>query len=149
MIFHQTFLHLGTDRDMAGWHSSTGHMPKMHCWCLSPNSPTVCCIGATPLGVIYVQHRIDGLSVFTPLFTPNCKHFSDAHMDRVKCGCCCKVLPMVCFCRSLSYVLCMGCFSFLLLGGMYFVTDIKGWWSGQPFIYPGTVYTRTKTLTAL
>nr|XP_046258504.1 heparan-alpha-glucosaminide N-acetyltransferase [Scatophagus argus] len=38
---------------------------------------------------------------------------------------------------SLSYVMCMGCFSFLLLGSMYFVTDIKGWWDGQPFIYPG------------
>uniref|UniRef100_A0A3Q3J448 Heparan-alpha-glucosaminide N-acetyltransferase catalytic domain-containing protein n=1 Tax=Monopterus albus TaxID=43700 RepID=A0A3Q3J448_MONAL len=38
---------------------------------------------------------------------------------------------------SLSYVMCMGCFSFLLLGGMYFVIDIKGWWGGQPFIYPG------------
>ncbi|KAM9344539.1 heparan-alpha-glucosaminide N-acetyltransferase [Symphorus nematophorus] len=38
---------------------------------------------------------------------------------------------------SLSYVMCMGCFSFLLLGGMYFVTDVKGWWAGQPFIYPG------------
>ncbi|KAM3863205.1 heparan-alpha-glucosaminide N-acetyltransferase [Diretmus argenteus] len=38
---------------------------------------------------------------------------------------------------SLSYVVCMGCFSFLLLGGMYFVMDIKGWWGGQPFIYPG------------
>uniref|UniRef100_A0A7N8WMZ7 Si:dkey-192p21.6 n=1 Tax=Mastacembelus armatus TaxID=205130 RepID=A0A7N8WMZ7_9TELE len=38
---------------------------------------------------------------------------------------------------SLSYVTCMGCFSFLLLGAMYFVIDIKGWWGGQPFIYPG------------
>ncbi|XP_029306054.1 heparan-alpha-glucosaminide N-acetyltransferase [Cottoperca gobio] len=38
---------------------------------------------------------------------------------------------------SLSFVMCMGSFSFLLLGGMYFVTDIKGWWGGQPFIYPG------------
>ncbi|XP_061602033.1 heparan-alpha-glucosaminide N-acetyltransferase isoform X2 [Cololabis saira] len=38
---------------------------------------------------------------------------------------------------SLSYVTCMGCFSFLLLGGMYFVIDVKGWWAGQPFIYPG------------
>jgi hypothetical protein len=35
----------------------------------------------------------------------------------------------------------MGCFSFLLLGVMYFVMDIKGWWGGQPFIYPGK-YTR-------
>uniref|UniRef100_UPI0037E8D68B heparan-alpha-glucosaminide N-acetyltransferase n=1 Tax=Semicossyphus pulcher TaxID=241346 RepID=UPI0037E8D68B len=38
---------------------------------------------------------------------------------------------------SLSYVMCMGCFSFLLLGGMYYVTDMKNWWSGQPFTYPG------------
>ncbi|XP_058506800.1 heparan-alpha-glucosaminide N-acetyltransferase isoform X2 [Solea solea] len=38
---------------------------------------------------------------------------------------------------SLSYVTCMGCFSFLLLGAMFFVIDIKGWWGGQPFIYPG------------
>lgn len=22
---------------------------------------------------------------------------------------------------------------------MYFVIDVKGWWGGQPFIYPGTV----------
>ncbi|KAG7512437.1 heparan-alpha-glucosaminide N-acetyltransferase-like [Solea senegalensis] len=38
---------------------------------------------------------------------------------------------------SLSYVTCTGCFSFLLLGAMFFVIDIKGWWGGQPFIYPG------------
>ncbi|XP_034538238.1 heparan-alpha-glucosaminide N-acetyltransferase [Notolabrus celidotus] len=38
---------------------------------------------------------------------------------------------------SLSYVMCMGCFSFLLLGGMYFITDTKSWWGGQPFIFPG------------
>ncbi|KAL7877881.1 hypothetical protein SRHO_G00045240 [Serrasalmus rhombeus] len=39
---------------------------------------------------------------------------------------------------SLSYVACMGCMSFALLGVIYFVVDIKGWWGGQPFIYPGT-----------
>ncbi|XP_067092599.1 heparan-alpha-glucosaminide N-acetyltransferase [Osmerus mordax] len=38
---------------------------------------------------------------------------------------------------SLSFVTCTGCFSFLLLGAMYFIMDIKGWWGGQPFIYPG------------
>ncbi|TNM99731.1 hypothetical protein fugu_012764 [Takifugu bimaculatus] len=38
---------------------------------------------------------------------------------------------------SLSYVTCMGCFSFLLLAGIYLVTDMKGWWTGQPFLYPG------------
>ncbi|XP_068182833.1 heparan-alpha-glucosaminide N-acetyltransferase [Antennarius striatus] len=38
---------------------------------------------------------------------------------------------------SLSYVACMGCFSFLLLGVMFFVIDVKDWWAGQPFVYPG------------
>ncbi|KAF7710378.1 hypothetical protein HF521_009250 [Silurus meridionalis] len=38
---------------------------------------------------------------------------------------------------SLSYVACMGSMSFVLLGMMYFFVDIKGWWGGQPFIYPG------------
>lgn len=41
------------------------------------------------------------------------------------------------FFRSLSFVTCMGCMSFVLLGLMYFVVDIKEWWGGQPFIYPG------------
>ncbi|KAF5890420.1 proto-oncogene tyrosine-protein kinase receptor Ret isoform X1, partial [Clarias magur] len=39
---------------------------------------------------------------------------------------------------SLSYVAFMGSMSFVLLGLMYFVVDIKGWWGGQPFIYPGS-----------
>uniref|UniRef100_A0A4W4GH23 Uncharacterized protein n=1 Tax=Electrophorus electricus TaxID=8005 RepID=A0A4W4GH23_ELEEL len=39
--------------------------------------------------------------------------------------------------RSLSYVACMGCTSFVLLGVMYFAVDIKEWWGGQPFIYLG------------
>ncbi|XP_024153083.1 heparan-alpha-glucosaminide N-acetyltransferase [Oryzias melastigma] len=38
---------------------------------------------------------------------------------------------------SLSYVMCMGALSFLLLGGMYFIIDVRGWWGGQPFLYPG------------
>ncbi|XP_026878406.2 heparan-alpha-glucosaminide N-acetyltransferase [Electrophorus electricus] len=38
---------------------------------------------------------------------------------------------------SLSYVACMGCTSFVLLGVMYFAVDIKEWWGGQPFIYLG------------
>ncbi|XP_050982366.1 heparan-alpha-glucosaminide N-acetyltransferase [Labeo rohita] len=38
---------------------------------------------------------------------------------------------------SLSFVTCMGCMSFVLLGVMYFVIDVKEWWGGQPFIYPG------------
>ncbi|XP_052007439.1 heparan-alpha-glucosaminide N-acetyltransferase [Xyrauchen texanus] len=38
---------------------------------------------------------------------------------------------------SLSFVICMGCMAFVLLGVMYFVVDIKEWWGGQPFIYPG------------
>ncbi|TRZ04007.1 hypothetical protein DNTS_001161 [Danionella cerebrum] len=31
----------------------------------------------------------------------------------------------------------MGSMSFLLLGMMYFIIDVKQWWGGQPFIYPG------------
>ncbi|XP_047458205.1 heparan-alpha-glucosaminide N-acetyltransferase isoform X2 [Mugil cephalus] len=38
---------------------------------------------------------------------------------------------------SLSFVMCTGCFSFVLLGAMYLVIDVKDWWGGQPFIYPG------------
>ncbi|XP_057704672.1 heparan-alpha-glucosaminide N-acetyltransferase [Corythoichthys intestinalis] len=38
---------------------------------------------------------------------------------------------------SLSYVTSMGCLSFLLLAGMYFIMDVMGWWGGQPFVYPG------------
>lgn len=37
----------------------------------------------------------------------------------------------------------MGCMSFVLLGMMYFVVDIKGWWGGQPFIYPGAIKQKT------
>lgn len=47
------------------------------------------------------------------------------------------LLTCVSLLRSLSYVTCMGFMSFLLLGLMYFIIDIKGWWGGQPFIYPG------------
>nr|XP_015202918.1 PREDICTED: heparan-alpha-glucosaminide N-acetyltransferase-like [Lepisosteus oculatus] len=38
---------------------------------------------------------------------------------------------------SFSYITCMGCFSFILYGLMYYVIDVKGWWGGQPFIFPG------------
>lgn len=73
MVLHQTFLHLGRDRDMAGWHGSTGHVPRIHCWCLAwtnpANCPAVCWSASRPLGFIYLQYRIDRPSVFTPLFT--------------------------------------------------------------------------------
>ncbi|CAL1578381.1 unnamed protein product [Knipowitschia caucasica] len=39
---------------------------------------------------------------------------------------------------SLSFVTCLGSFSFLLLGAMYFIIDVRGWWRGRPFIFPGT-----------
>ncbi|XP_009305614.1 uncharacterized protein isoform X7 [Danio rerio] len=38
---------------------------------------------------------------------------------------------------SLSFVTCMACMSFLLLAVMYFIIDVKKWWGGQPFIFPG------------
>ncbi|XP_059585754.1 heparan-alpha-glucosaminide N-acetyltransferase isoform X2 [Alligator mississippiensis] len=38
---------------------------------------------------------------------------------------------------SLSFVTTLSCFSFILLGLMFYVIDVKNWWDGQPFIYPG------------
>ncbi|KAE8591306.1 hypothetical protein XENTR_v10018392 [Xenopus tropicalis] len=38
---------------------------------------------------------------------------------------------------SLSFITTLSCFSFLLLGLMFYVIDVKHWWQGQPFIYPG------------
>ncbi|KAM4636143.1 heparan-alpha-glucosaminide N-acetyltransferase-like [Discoglossus pictus] len=38
---------------------------------------------------------------------------------------------------SLSFVTTLSAFSFLLLGLMYYVVDVRQWWGGQPFIYPG------------
>nr|XP_016851015.1 PREDICTED: heparan-alpha-glucosaminide N-acetyltransferase-like [Anolis carolinensis] len=38
---------------------------------------------------------------------------------------------------SLSFVTTLSCFSFVLLGIMFYVIDVKKWWGGQPFIFPG------------
>ncbi|XP_063814810.1 heparan-alpha-glucosaminide N-acetyltransferase-like isoform X2 [Pseudophryne corroboree] len=38
---------------------------------------------------------------------------------------------------SLSFVSTLSCFSFLLLGLLFYVIDVRHWWGGQPFIYPG------------
>uniref|UniRef100_K7E350 Heparan-alpha-glucosaminide N-acetyltransferase catalytic domain-containing protein n=2 Tax=Monodelphis domestica TaxID=13616 RepID=K7E350_MONDO len=38
---------------------------------------------------------------------------------------------------SLSFVTTTSCFSFFLLGLLYYIIDMKGWWSGCPLIYPG------------
>ncbi|XP_023677192.1 heparan-alpha-glucosaminide N-acetyltransferase isoform X2 [Paramormyrops kingsleyae] len=38
---------------------------------------------------------------------------------------------------SLSFITCTSCFAFIMMGLMYFIIDIKGWWEGKPFIYPG------------
>ncbi|XP_061490562.1 heparan-alpha-glucosaminide N-acetyltransferase-like [Rhineura floridana] len=38
---------------------------------------------------------------------------------------------------SLSFVTTLSCFSFVLLGIMFYVIDVKNWWGGQPFIFPG------------
>lgn len=39
--------------------------------------------------------------------------------------------------RSLSYVTTLACFAFVLLALMYYTVDVKKWWSGKPFFYPG------------
>ncbi|XP_062865256.1 heparan-alpha-glucosaminide N-acetyltransferase [Trichomycterus rosablanca] len=38
---------------------------------------------------------------------------------------------------SLSYVTVLSCFAFVLLLGCYYVIDVKRWWTGAPFFYPG------------
>lgn len=39
--------------------------------------------------------------------------------------------------RSLSYVTTLACFAYVLLVLVYFTVDVKKWWSGAPFYYPG------------
>lgn len=38
---------------------------------------------------------------------------------------------------SLSYVTTLACFAYVLLVLVYFTVDVKKWWSGAPFYYPG------------
>ncbi|KAJ0050712.1 hypothetical protein NL108_005107, partial [Boleophthalmus pectinirostris] len=37
---------------------------------------------------------------------------------------------------SLSYVTTLACFAFVLLVLIYYIIDVKKWWSGAPFYYP-------------
>lgn len=39
--------------------------------------------------------------------------------------------------RSFSYVTTLSCFAFVTLGVFYYTVDVKKWWSGAPFFYPG------------
>nr|XP_005284015.1 heparan-alpha-glucosaminide N-acetyltransferase isoform X2 [Chrysemys picta bellii] len=38
---------------------------------------------------------------------------------------------------SISYVTTLSCFAYLLLLLIYYLVDVKKWWSGAPFFYPG------------
>ncbi|XP_034043397.1 heparan-alpha-glucosaminide N-acetyltransferase isoform X2 [Thalassophryne amazonica] len=38
---------------------------------------------------------------------------------------------------SLSYVTTLACFAFVLLVLVYYTVDVKKWWTGAPFYYPG------------
>uniref|UniRef100_A0A8C9TEY7 Heparan-alpha-glucosaminide N-acetyltransferase n=1 Tax=Scleropages formosus TaxID=113540 RepID=A0A8C9TEY7_SCLFO len=38
---------------------------------------------------------------------------------------------------SLSYVTTLSCFAFVILLIIYYIVDVKKWWSGSPFFYPG------------
>ncbi|XP_070840722.1 heparan-alpha-glucosaminide N-acetyltransferase isoform X3 [Chaetodon trifascialis] len=38
---------------------------------------------------------------------------------------------------SLSYVTTLACFAYVLLVLVYYTVDVKKWWSGAPFFYPG------------
>lgn len=41
--------------------------------------------------------------------------------------------------RSLSYVTTLACFAFVLLTLLFYIVDVKAWWSGAPFFYPGEI----------
>lgn len=47
-------------------------------------------------------------------------------------------------CRSLSYVTTLACFAFVLLVLVYYTVDVRKWWSGAPFYYPGELYYQTQ-----
>ena len=47
------------------------------------------------------------------------------------------VIPLCKNLWSLSFILCMGGFAMILLATLHYVIDIKHWWSGSPFVYPG------------
>ncbi|XP_075785404.1 heparan-alpha-glucosaminide N-acetyltransferase isoform X2 [Pelodiscus sinensis] len=38
---------------------------------------------------------------------------------------------------SVSYVTTLSCFAFMLLLLIYYLVDVRRWWSGAPFFYPG------------
>nr|CAD7418822.1 unnamed protein product [Timema cristinae] len=38
---------------------------------------------------------------------------------------------------SLSFVMVTSCFAFFLLSALYYAIDVRQWWSGAPFYYPG------------
>ncbi|KAJ8411089.1 hypothetical protein AAFF_G00181240 [Aldrovandia affinis] len=38
---------------------------------------------------------------------------------------------------SLSYITTLSCFAFVMLLIIYYIVDVRRWWSGAPFFYPG------------
>lgn len=128
---------------LAALHQACAKDPLLMLQTSPANCPTN---RSRPRAVIYLHLRIDRLCFYTLVHTVPLT-FTNDPMSSV-----CVVvkhrlwsfLP-----RSLSYVTCMGSFSFLLLGAMYFIIDVKGCWSGRPFIYPGTVYSLFKSVNAV
>uniref|UniRef100_A0A667XMI5 Heparan-alpha-glucosaminide N-acetyltransferase n=1 Tax=Myripristis murdjan TaxID=586833 RepID=A0A667XMI5_9TELE len=47
------------------------------------------------------------------------------------------ILLHFCSRMSLSYVTTLACFAFVMLVLVYYTVDVKKWWSGAPFYYPG------------
>lgn len=133
---------------MAGWHASMGHTPGIHYRSFTTMQHTVpqFVVLAPEVLLNFRTGLID--CVFTPVYMPLHYHCSSAHMLLLwsVAHVCCRWWFVS---RSLSYVMCMGCFSFLLLAGIYFVSDVKGWWAGLPFVYPGTLYSQNKGLSVV
>uniref|UniRef100_A0A8B9HS56 Heparan-alpha-glucosaminide N-acetyltransferase n=1 Tax=Astyanax mexicanus TaxID=7994 RepID=A0A8B9HS56_ASTMX len=56
------------------------------------------------------------------------------------CLCCSKdygYIPVNKNLWSLSYVTTLSCFAFVFLLVLFYMVDVKRWWSGAPFFYPG------------
>uniref|UniRef100_A0A4W5JSM2 Heparan-alpha-glucosaminide N-acetyltransferase n=1 Tax=Hucho hucho TaxID=62062 RepID=A0A4W5JSM2_9TELE len=67
-------------------------------------------------------------------------HYKDQHssiMARFLIWSLCGLINVCLSVRSLSYVTTLACFALLLLVGVYYTVDVKRWWSGAPFYYPG------------
>ncbi len=136
---------------MTYWHSCTEQVPSLHFGCLCfllayskhrnyymsihylvPGS-ALCCPFYYKKGLAkHITCLRVIFYIFVKIYDMSCLHYKFFILSKGSDP----TIQICCLFRSLSFVTCMGCMSFVLLGLMYFVVDIKEWWGGQPFIYP-------------